>query len=127
MDPFDSTSTLLDAAYIGATHYCVANSVSFILQRYKELQDIIAILGLEELTESDKLVVKRSRKVERYLSQPFYVAEVFTRIPGEYVPLPSTIDSFGRLLVGDYDRIPEESFYLTGLLKKIITIFTIPL
>jgi F-type H+-transporting ATPase subunit beta len=127
VDPFDSTSTLLDAAYIGAAHYCVANSVSFILQRYKELQDIIAILGLEELTESDKLVVKRSRKVERYLSQPFYVAEVFTRIPGEYVPLSSTIESFGKLIAGDYDNIPEESFYLTGLLEEKTTTSATPL
>jgi F-type H+-transporting ATPase subunit beta len=116
VDPFDSTSTLLSPDIIGQAHYCVANEVSMILQRYKELQDIIAILGLEELTESDKLVVERSRKVERYLSQPFFVAEIFTRIPGAYVPLTSTINSFSDLLTGKYDEYPEESFYLTGLL-----------
>ena len=91
VDPFDSSSTLLDASIIGPSHYCVANDASILLQRYRELQDIIAILGIEELTESDKIVVNRARKLERYLSQPFHVAEVFTRIPGSYVPLSSTI------------------------------------
>ena len=118
VDPFDSSSTLLDASIIGPAHYCVANDASILLQRYRELQDIIAILGIEELTESDKLVVNRARKLERYLSQPFHVAEVFTRIPGSYVPLSSTIDSFNNLLQGKYDQLTESSFYLTGIIQS---------
>lgn len=118
VDPFDSSSTLLDASIIGPAHYCVANDASILLQRYRELQDIIAILGIEELTESDKLVVNRARKLERYLSQPFHVAEVFTRIPGSYVPLASTIESFNNLLQGTYDQLNESSFYLTGIIQS---------
>ena len=117
VDPFDSSSTLLDASIIGPSHYCVANDTFILLQRYRELQDIIAILGIEELTESDKLVVNRARKLERYLSQPFHVAEVFTRISGSYVPLNFTVMSFRRLLSGLYDSLPESSFYLTGLIN----------
>jgi F-type H+-transporting ATPase subunit beta len=118
VDPFDSSSTLLDASIIGPAHYCVANDASILLQRYRELQDIIAILGIEELTESDKLVVNRARKLERYLSQPFHVAEVFTRIPGAYVPLSSTISSFNNLLQGTFDTLPESNFYLTGIIQS---------
>jgi len=121
VDPFDSSSTLLDPSIIGASHYCVANNAAILLQRYKELQDIIAILGIEELTESDKLVVNRARKLERYLSQPFHVAEVFTRIPGSYVPLLSTISDFNKLLQGHYDTIPESTFYLTGLINSSLS------
>ena len=118
VDPFDSSSTLLDPSIIGESHYCVANNAAILLQRYKELQDIIAILGIEELTESDKLVVNRARKLERYLSQPFHVAEVFTRIPGAYVSLSNTISDFSNLLHGNYDTVPESTFYLTGLITS---------
>ena len=112
VDPFNSTSKLLDPSYLKQYHFCVAFKVKQCLQRYKELQDVIAILGLEELADTDRLIVDRARKIERYLSQPFYVAEVFTRVNGRYVRLSNTIDGFNNILTGSYDFIPEGSFYL---------------
>ena len=115
VDPFNSTSKLLDPSYLKQYHFCVAFKVKQCLQRYKELQDVIAILGLEELADTNRLIVDRARKIERYLSQPFYVAEVFTRINGRYVSLNNTIDGFNNILTGSYDFIPEGSFYLIGI------------
>nr|AYB71444.1 ATPase beta subunit [Trachelomonas grandis] len=120
VDPLDSTSTMLQPWIVGDNHYAVAQSVKKTLQRYKELQDIIAILGLDELSEEDRLVVSRARKVERFLSQPFFVAEVFTGSPGKYVPLSETIEGFKLILSGELDDLPEQSFYLVGDLKEAI-------
>ena len=120
VDPLDSTSTMLQPWIVGDNHYAVAQSVKRTLQRYKELQDIIAILGLDELSEEDRLVVSRARKVERFLSQPFFVAEVFTGSPGKYVPLSETIEGFKLILAGELDDLPEQSFYLVGDLKEAI-------
>jgi len=120
VDPFNSTSKILDPAYLKQTHFCVAFEVKQILQRYKELQDVIAILGLEELSDSDRLVVDRARKVERFLSQPFFVAEVFTRIQGRYVSLSETVAGFYQIVNGDLDSIPEGLFYLKGSLKDVL-------
>jgi F-type H+-transporting ATPase subunit beta len=114
VDPLDSTSRILDARVIGDEHYAVARSVQGILQRYKALQDIIAILGMDELSEEDKLVVARARKVERFLSQPFFVAEVFTGSPGKLVAIEETIKGFKGLVAGDYDHLPEAAFYMVG-------------
>jgi F-type H+-transporting ATPase subunit beta len=114
VDPLDSTSRLLDPQIIGDEHYNVARQVQGILQRYKSLQDIIAILGMDELSEEDKLTVARARKIQRFLSQPFDVAEVFTGSPGVQVPLEKTIDSFKRLCAGEFDHLPEAAFYLVG-------------
>merc|ERR1719160_652218 len=114
VDPFFSSSKLLNPEYLSAAHYCTANDVTQLLQRYKELQDVIAILGLEELTEEDKLIVARARKVERFLSQPFFVAEVFTRMPGKYVPLETTINGFRNILSGSLDSVNEGCFYMQG-------------
>ena len=114
VDPLDSTSRILDPMVVGEEHYEVARGVQEILQRYKELQDIIAILGMDELSEEDKLVVARARKVERFLSQPFDVAEVFTGSPGEQVKLEDTIKGFKGLIAGDYDHLPEQAFYMVG-------------
>jgi len=114
VDPLDSTSTMLQPWIVGDEHYNAAQAVKKTLQRYKELQDIIAILGLDELSESDRLLVARARKVERFLSQPFFVAEVFTGSSGKYVPLKDTINGFVRILAGEYDTLPEQSFYLVG-------------
>lgn len=114
VDPFFSSSKLLNPEYLSAAHYCTANDVTQLLQRYKELQDVIAILGLEELTEEDKLVVARARKIERFLSQPFFVAEVFTRMPGKYVSLETTINGFRNILSGFLDSINEGCFYMQG-------------
>lgn len=114
VDPFNSTSKLLDPTYLEQNHFAIAFSVKQLLQRYKELQDVIAILGLEELSELDRVVVDRARKVERFLSQPFFTAEVFTRIPGMYVPLTSTIFGFTKILSGDLDGLPEGEFYMKG-------------
>lgn len=116
VDPLASTSTILDPATLGEEHYAVARSVQTILQRYKSLQDIIAILGVDELSEEDKLIVGRARKIERFLSQPFFVAEVFTGFPGIYTPLKDTIDSFKRLCDGEGDDIPESAFMYVGTL-----------
>ncbi len=114
IDPLDSTSRQLDPLVIGQEHYEVARGVQSVLQRYKELKDIIAILGMDELSEEDKLIVSRARKIERFLSQPFHVAEVFTGAPGKYVSLKGTISSFKALLAGEYDHLPEQAFYMVG-------------
>jgi len=114
VDPLDSTSTMLQPWIVGAEHYDIAQGVKQTLQRYKELQDIIAILGLDELSEEDRLVVARARKVERFLSQPFFVAEVFTGSPGKYVSLAQTISGFKMILSGELDHLPEQAFYLVG-------------
>ena len=120
VDPLDSTSTMLQPGIVSDTHYEVAESVKETLQRYKELQDIIAILGIDELSEEDRLTVARARKVERFLSQPFFVAEIFTGSPGKYVSLEETIKGFTMLLGGDLDDLPEQSFYLVGNIDEAI-------
>jgi F-type H+-transporting ATPase subunit beta len=114
VDPLDSTSRLLDPQIIGEEHYNVARGVQKTLQKYKDLQDIIAILGMDELSEDDKSVVERARKIEKFLSQPFFVAEVFTGSPGKYVSLENTIKGFKGILEGDYDHMPEGAFYMVG-------------
>jgi F-type H+-transporting ATPase subunit beta len=118
VDPLDSTSRQLDPLIIGQEHYEVARGVQTVLQRYKELKDIIAILGMDELSEEDKLVVSRARKIERFLSQPFHVAEVFTGAPGKYVSLKDTIAGFQGILNGDYDNLPEQAFYMVGSIDE---------
>ncbi|MBW4578217.1 MAG: F0F1 ATP synthase subunit beta [Tildeniella nuda ZEHNDER 1965/U140] len=120
VDPLDSTSTMLQPAIVGGDHYDTARAVQSTLQRYKELQDIIAILGLDELSEDDRLIVARARKVERFLSQPFFVAEVFTGSPGKYVTLEKTIDGFKKILAGELDDLPEQAFYLVGDIDEAI-------
>ena len=119
VDPLDSTSRALDPLVIGEEHYGVARKVQSILQRYKELQDIIAILGMEELAEDDKLTVSRARKIQRFLSQPFSVAEVFTGRPGKYVKLADTIKGFKAVAEGEYDDVPEQAFYMTGTIEEV--------
>ena len=114
VDPLDSTSRILDPAVVGADHYAVARKVQTILQRYRQLQDIIAILGMDELSEEDKLVVARARKIQRFLSQPFTVAEVFTGSPGVYVSIKDTVQGFKEILDGKCDDLPEQAFYLVG-------------
>ena len=120
VDPLDSTSTMLQPGIVTAEHYETAESVKETLQRYKELQDIIAILGIDELSEEDRLTVARARKVERFLSQPFFVAEIFTGSPGEYVSLEDTIKGFSMVLNGELDDLPEQAFYLVGNLDQVI-------
>ncbi len=120
VDPLDSTSRLMDPAILGEEHYQVARSVQGILQRYKSLQDIIAILGMDELSEEDKLTVARARKIQRFLSQPFDVAQVFTGSPGVQVPLEETIASFKAVVNGEYDHLPESAFYMVGGIKEVI-------
>ncbi|NJK66163.1 MAG: F0F1 ATP synthase subunit beta [Microcoleus sp. CSU_2_2] len=120
VDPLDSTSTMLQVSVVGAEHYGVARQVQSTLQRYKELQDIIAILGLDELSEDDRLTVSRARKIERFLSQPFFVAEVFTGSPGKYVKLADTIKGFQMILSGELDELPEQAFYLVGDITEAI-------
>ena len=117
VDPLDSTSTMMQKTIISAEHYDTAQNVKETLQRYKELQDIIAILGLDELSPEDRLVVDRARKVERFLSQPFFVAQVFTGMSGVYVTLADTIKGFNSILSGDCDSFSEQSFYLVGNLE----------
>ncbi len=119
VDPLDSTSRILDAQYIGQQHYDVANRTKQILQRYKELQDIIAILGIDELSEEDKIIVGRARRIERFLSQNTFVAEQFTGIPGSFVPVEETIDAFKRLADGDFDEYPEQAFFMCGGLEDL--------
>ena len=119
VDPLDSTSRILDPKVIGDEHYAVARSVQKILQRYKELQDIIAILGMEELSEDDKLIVSRARKMQRFLSQPFHVAEVFTGRPGKYVKVADTIKGFKAIVDGQYDDVPEQAFYMCGGIEEV--------
>ncbi|MUL38323.1 F0F1 ATP synthase subunit beta [Gloeocapsopsis dulcis] len=120
VDPLDSTSTMLQPSIVGDEHYSTARAVQATLQRYKELQDIIAILGLDELSEDDRLTVARARKIERFLSQPFFVAEVFTGSPGKYVKLEETIKGFQRILSGDLDDLPEQAFYMVGNIDEAI-------
>lgn len=120
VDPLDSTSTMLQPGIVTAEHYEIAESVKETLQRYKELQDIIAILGIDELSEEDRLTVARARKVERFLSQPFFVAEIFTGSPGEYVSLEDTIKGFSMILNGELDDLPEQAFYLVGNIDQVI-------
>ena len=120
VDPLDSTSRILSAEVLGQEHYDTARGVQSVLQKYKDLQDIIAILGMDELSEADKLVVSRARKIERYLSQPFFVAEVFTGSPGKYVELKDTIAGFQGILEGKYDDIPEMAFYMVGGIDEVL-------
>jgi F-type H+-transporting ATPase subunit beta len=120
VDPLDSTSRQLDPLVIGEEHYSVARAVQGTLQRYKELRDIIAILGMDELSEEDKLSVTRARKIQRFLSQPFFVAEVFTGSPGKYVSLKDTIAGFKGIINGEYDHIPEQSFYMAGTIEEVV-------
>jgi F-type H+/Na+-transporting ATPase subunit beta len=119
VDPLDSTSRILDPRVVGEEHYTIALRVQEVLQRYKELQDIIAILGMDELSEDDKLTVYRARKVERYLSQPFFVAETFTGFPGKYVPVKETIRGFKEIIDGKMDDIPEAAFYMKGTIDEV--------
>ena len=120
VDPLDSTSRILDPHVIGEDHYEVARGVQAILQKYNELQDIIAILGMEELSDEDKLTVARARKIQRFLSQPFFVAEQFTGTPGKYVPLKETIRGFKEILAGKYDDLPESAFYMVGSIDEVV-------
>ncbi len=120
VDPLDSTSRMLQPGVVGEDHYQVARQVQQTLQRYKALQDIIAILGMDELSEQDKLTVARARKIERFLSQPFHVAEVFTGSPGKYVKLADTIKSFKDLVDGKYDHLPEAAFYMVGSIEEAV-------
>jgi|TARA_B100000242_G_scaffold107900_1_gene74931 F-type H+-transporting ATPase subunit beta len=120
VDPLDSTSRILDPQIVGEDHYNVARDVQGILQRYKSLQDIIAILGMDELSEDDKLTVARARKIQRFLSQPFDVAKVFTGSDGKQVPLDVTIDSFKRVVAGEFDHLPESAFYMVGGIDEVI-------
>jgi F-type H+/Na+-transporting ATPase subunit beta len=117
-DPLDSTSRILDPRYVGEEHYNVARTVQRNLQRYKDLQDIIAILGVDELSEEDKVIVSRARKIQRFLSQPFFVAEQFTGIPGKYTPVEETIQSFKALCEGEYDNLPEQAFFMVGSIEE---------
>ncbi len=120
VDPLDSTSRILDPKIVGEEHYKVARDVQSILQRYKDLQDIIAILGMDELSEDDKLIVARARKIQRFLSQPFFVAEAFTGSPGKYVKLKDTIKSFRAIADGKYDDLPEQAFYMVGGIEEVV-------
>ncbi|MCL4498197.1 MAG: F0F1 ATP synthase subunit beta [Deltaproteobacteria bacterium] len=120
VDPLDSTSRALDANIIGKEHYDMARKVQAVLQKYKELQDIIAILGMDELSEDDKLIVNRARRIQRFLSQPFFVAEVFTGFPGRYVPLSETIRGFKEILEGKHDDLPEQAFYMVGTIDEAV-------
>ncbi len=120
VDPLDSTSRQLDPLVVGNEHYEVARKVQGTLQRYKELKDIIAILGMDELSDEDRLTVARARKVERFFSQPFFVAEVFTGTPGQYVPLKETIRGFKGIVEGEYDHIPEQAFYMAGTIDQVV-------
>jgi len=120
VDPLDSTSRILDPNVVGQEHYDTARSVQGTLQRYKELKDIIAILGMDELSDDDKLIVARARKIQRFLSQPFFVAEVFTGSPGKYVPLKDTIAAFKAIVAGEYDHLPEQAFYMVGGIDEAV-------
>jgi F-type H+-transporting ATPase subunit beta len=120
VDPLASTSRILDPQIVGEEHYQVARRVQSILQRYKDLQDIIAILGMDELSEEDKLIVARARKIQRFFSQPFFVAEEFTGRPGRYVPLKDTIKGFKEIVEGKHDELPEQAFYMVGAIEEAI-------
>ncbi|MFI5007117.1 MAG: F0F1 ATP synthase subunit beta, partial [Solirubrobacterales bacterium] len=119
VDPIASSSRILDPRILGEEHYQVARAVKQILQRYKDLQDIIAILGIDELGEDDKLTVTRARKIQKFLSQPFHVAEQFTGIPGKYVPLKDSIRSFKAIVNGELDELPEQAFYMVGAIEEV--------
>jgi F-type H+-transporting ATPase subunit beta len=120
VDPLASTSRILDPAIVGEEHYKVARDVQRILQRYKDLQDIIAILGMDELSEDDKVTVARARRIQRFLSQPFFVAEAFTGTPGKYVKLEETVKGFKRIVSGEFDDLPEQAFYMRGGIDEAI-------
>jgi F-type H+-transporting ATPase subunit beta len=120
VDPLDSTSRIMDPRIIGEEHYKIARSVQVVLQRYKDLQDIIAILGMDELSEEDKLIVARARKIQRFLSQPFHVAEAFTGTPGKYVKTADTIRGFKEVVEGKYDDLPEQAFYMVGTIEEVV-------
>jgi len=120
VDPLDSTSRVLDPRVVGEEHYKVAREVQGVLQRYKELQDIIAILGMDELSDDDKLIVARARKIQRFLSQPFFVAEAFTGTPGKYVSLKESIRGFKEIVDGKHDEIPEQAFYMQGTIDEVV-------
>jgi F-type H+-transporting ATPase subunit beta len=120
VDPLDSTSRMLDPRVVGEEHYQVARDVQRVLQQYKSLQDIIAILGMDELSEEDKLVVARARKIQRFLSQPFHVAEIFTGTPGVFVKLEDTIKGFKGIVAGEYDHLPEAAFYMVGTIDDAV-------
>ncbi len=120
VDPLDSTSRILDPQVAGDEHYQIAREVQYVLQRYKDLQDIIAILGMDELSEEDKQIVARARKIQRFLSQPFHVAEVFTGAPGKYVELKDTIAGFKQILAGEHDDVPEQAFYMVGTIAEVL-------
>ena len=120
VDPLDSTSRILDPQVVGEDHYAVARGVQQTLQKYKDLQDIIAILGMDELSPEDKLIVARARKIQRFLSQPFYVAEVFIGIPGEYTQLEDCIRSFEEICDGKHDDVPEQAFYMKGGIEEVL-------
>jgi F-type H+-transporting ATPase subunit beta len=121
VDPLDSTSTILKPDILGDEHYQIATQVQEVLQRYKELQDIIAILGIDELADEDKLIVNRARKIERFLSQPFFVAEAFTGTSGEYVPVSETVSGFKELVEGNLDDVPERAFYMKGTIDQVVS------
>jgi F-type H+/Na+-transporting ATPase subunit beta len=120
VDPLDSTSTILKADVLGDDHFRVANRVKELLQRYKELQDIISILGMDELSDEDRVIVQRARKVERFLSQPFFVAEQFTGTSGAYVPIAETIRGFEEIIEGKHDEVPESAFFLKGTIEQVL-------
>jgi len=120
VDPLASTSRILDPRVVGQNHYDVARGVQGILQRYKDLQDIIAILGIDELPEEDKIIVARARKIQRFLSQPFFVAEQFTGLKGKYVPIAETVRSFKEVIEGQHDDLPEQAFYMVGAIDEAV-------
>jgi F-type H+-transporting ATPase subunit beta len=120
VDPLASSSRILSPRVVGEEHYAVAQGVKRLLQRYKDLQDIIAILGIDELSDEDKLTVSRARKVQRFLSQPFHVAEVFTGAPGKYVKVEDTVRSFKEIIEGKHDNIPEQAFYMKGTIEEVL-------
>jgi F-type H+-transporting ATPase subunit beta len=120
VDPLASNSRILDPKVVGDEHYATARGVQRVLQRYKDLQDIIAILGMEELSEDDKLIVKRARKIQRFLSQPMFVAEQFTSIPGKYVPVKETVRGFKEILDGKHDDLPEQAFLMVGTIDEAV-------
>jgi F0F1-type ATP synthase beta subunit len=120
VDPLASTSRILDARIIGDEHYNTARAVKQVLQRYKDLQDIIAILGIDELSEEDKLIVGRARRIQRFLSQPFFVAEQFTGFPGKYVEVADTVRSFKEIVSGKYDHLPEQAFFMVGTIEEAV-------
>ncbi|UCG81468.1 MAG: F0F1 ATP synthase subunit beta, partial [Desulfobacterales bacterium] len=120
VDPLDSTSRILDPQYLGEEHYTTARTVQQILQKYKDLQDIIAILGMDELSDEDKITVGRARRIQRFLSQPFHVAEEFTGTPGKYVKIEDTVRGFKEICEGVHDEVPEQAFYMVGGIEEVL-------